>query len=524
MPTNPYGADALQALTRILQYQQKKDRDDVAQSLAIMEYKAKQDVSKYNLASKMLEDSSKYNSMLKTEVVDKFLNESNLRRFADTIPAPEKGDDRDDIEDHIGDLADALNDKDNFQNIKFGGKDYGKITFDKNTSQELASALYNYKIAKDPSLLLDFAIDVHNAKEAGAIEGTAEQSRIINALMGLQYNLDDKNNLKTLSQAVASKRNDEVIMKERMELMSGDYEFQEQLITATEPTEKEKVGESLKQLDALQAAEQIQKHGLIEQQDQEASESFWDATGNVVGTAGNVAMYSAPVVVGAKTFHDYQKAEGIDEYFKTMKENLDRAIGKDTDILNEKQFIDRYGMRKNEAKTKAGQAKLASKAEEFAFKQRTTMGRWADKFVMNPYKWFQNMDLKWEKLNWKPSDGIRNTLSYSAPLIVPMTAGAIGSIFGETGEKVGRTVGHGTSALLLQNQIKGKGKRTFLNWLSSGAAKRGLTAGIGAKLSTYAGLAAADGPLLPFGDLVALGLTAIEVHNLYSIWANEQDY
>ena len=45
MPTNPYGADALQALTRILQYQQKKDRDDVAQSLAIMEYKAKQDVS-----------------------------------------------------------------------------------------------------------------------------------------------------------------------------------------------------------------------------------------------------------------------------------------------------------------------------------------------------------------------------------------------------------------------------------------------------------------------------------------------
>jgi hypothetical protein len=524
MPTNPYGADALQALTRILQYQQKKDRDDVAQSLAIMEYKAKQDVSKYNLASKMLEDSSKYNSMLKTEVVDKFLNESNLRRFADTIPAPEKGDDRDDIEDHIGDLADALNDKDNFQNIKFGGKDYGKITFDKNTSQELASALYNYKIAKDPSLLLDFAIDVHNAKEAGPLEGTAEQSRIINALMGLQYNLDDKNNLKTLSQAVASKRNDEVIMKERMELMSGDYEFQEQLITATEPTEKEKVGESLNQLDALQAAEQIQKHGLIQQQDQEASESFWDATGNVVGTTANVAMWTAPAVVGAKSFHDYQSAKGVTEYLDLMKENTARAIGKDTDILNAKEFADKYGMNKTEAQTKAGRKALQDKAKEWAYKNRTTMGKWGDKFVMNPYKWFQNMDLKWEKVNWKPSVGLRNTLAYSAPLIVPMAAGAVGSIFGDTGQKVGQSVGHGASAVMLQNQIKGRGKRTFLNWLSSGAAKKQLTAGLGAKLTSYAGLAAADGPLLPIGDLVALGLTLNEVHNLYSVWANEQDY
>ena len=55
-------AEALQALNRILQYQQQRDKSDVQEALGLMEFAAKKRVSDYNLASKMIEDSSKYNS------------------------------------------------------------------------------------------------------------------------------------------------------------------------------------------------------------------------------------------------------------------------------------------------------------------------------------------------------------------------------------------------------------------------------------------------------------------------------
>jgi len=527
MPTNPYGSDALQALNRILQYQQKRDKDEVAHSLAIMEYKAKQDVSKYNLASKMLEDSSKYNTMLKTQVVDDFLKQTNLRRFADTIPAPEKGDDRKEIQDDIDDIAKALREKKYYSDIKVGDKNYGKVTFDQSTSQELAGALYAYKISKDPSILLDFAVDVHNAKQAGVGGATAEQGRIVNALMGLQYDFNNENNLKTLSHAVNSKRNDEVIMKERMELMQGDFEFQEQLMSSTEPTEKEKIGQSLQTLDALQAAEQIEKHGLIKQQDQEASESFWDATGNVVGTTATAAGVAAPIIAGGAAWNEKQIAEGMKEFNDRVGDNIKRHIEKNKNSMSSKEFQNTYKMNKTTASTAEGQKVLEQQAKEFARKNRSTIGRWYTKFVDNPYQWFKKMDLKWENVNWKPTEGIRTTLSYGAPLIVPMTAGAIGSIFGETGEKIGKSAGHGYSAYLLQNQIKGTAiggaKRTFMNWLSSGAAKAGM-ASISGKLAGYAALSQADSPVIPVMDLVALGLSIKEVYELYNTWASEVDY
>jgi DNA-binding Xre family transcriptional regulator len=154
-------AEALQALNRILQYQQQRDRSDVQEALGLMEFAAKKRVSDYNLASKMIEDSSKYNSQLQIKVAQDFIKNSNLDQFynAMTIDKELK---YEEVQDEIGIVAKDLRNKQKFKGVE--GKGTG-VTFSKLQSEEIASALWAFKTTQDPSAVMSLADDIRGVND-----------------------------------------------------------------------------------------------------------------------------------------------------------------------------------------------------------------------------------------------------------------------------------------------------------------------------------------------------------------------
>ena len=208
-------AGALQALNRILQYQQQRDRSDVQEALGLMEFAAKKRVSDYNLASKMIEDSSKYNSQLQIKVAQDFIQKSNLDQFANAMTIDPQAK-YEDVQDNISDVAKDLRDKKYFKGAE--GKGSG-IAFSRQQSEEIASALWAFKTTQDPSSIMSLAEDIrgvygrsNDAMETGT-KLSSNDATMIHAFKNLQA---EEGMLHSLNQASASLHNQDVIMKERL--------------------------------------------------------------------------------------------------------------------------------------------------------------------------------------------------------------------------------------------------------------------------------------------------------------------
>ena len=482
-------AEALQALNRILQYQQQRERADVQEALGLMEFAAKKRVSDYNLASKMIEDSSKYNSQLQLQVASDFIQKSNLDQFynAMTIDADAK---YDEIQDEISDVAKDLRDKSFFR----GEDGKGKITFNQEQSQEIASALWAFKTTQDPSSIMSLAEDIRGVYEREMVvartpgaKSTGTDATMIHAFKNLQA---EDAMLQSLNQAAASLHNQDVIMKERLEMFQGDYEFDEELISVLEPTQKEKIGQSLNDMEVGQTADIIE--GIIDQQKTEREEDDFDIP--VGGIVKGTALTGA--VVGAVTESQSQRAQ-----VKFLKDVTEHAITKargDATMMGADEFKKTYKMTKKASETVAGKKELARQALAYG-RSETTLGKGIAR-MKAPFQWAKGLDI-----NWKSPSAI-NIGTLAAPALLPMIGEAVG---GEIGQATGRTA----STAILANQVvrSGIGKRTFMNYLMS---KFPMIAG------KAGAIAMADSPAFPLMDVVALGIAVGDVIKVYKEWTD----
>ena len=482
-------AEALQALNRILQYQQQRDRSDVQEALGLMEFAAKKRVSDYNLASKMIEDSSKYNSQLQIQVAQDFIQKSNLDQFANAMTI-DKDAKYEDIQDNIEQVAKDLRDKKYFKGVE--GKGTG-VTFSRQQSEEIASALWAFKTTQDPSSIMSLAEDIRgvygrssDAMETGA-KLSSNDATMIHAFKNLQA---EEGMLHSLNQASASLHNQDVIMKERLEMFQGDYDFDEELISVLEPTQTEKIGKSLNDMEVGQTADMIE--GIIDQQKAESKEDDFDIP--VGGIVKGTALTGA--IAGAVTESQSQRAQV--DFLKQVSENVVTKARGDASMMNASEFKKKYNMTKKVAETVAGKKELARQALEYG-KSQTTLGRSLAR-IKAPFQWAKELDI-----NWK-SAAAKNIGTLSAPVLLPMIGEAIG---GDIGQATGRTA----STAILVNQVarSGVGKRTFINYLMSKfpmiAAKAGATAIV-------------DSPAIPLMDIVALGIAANDVIEVYKEWSD----
>ena len=488
-------AEALQALNRILQYQQQRDRSDVQEALGLMEFAAKKRVSDYNLASKMIEDSSKYNSQLQIQVAQDFIQKSNLDQFANAMTI-NKDAKYEDIQDNIEQVSKDLRDKKYFKGVE--GKGTG-VTFSRQQSEEIASALWAFKTTQDPSSIMSLAEDIRGVygRSSDAMEtGTklsSNDATMIHAFKNLQA---EEGMLHSLNQASASLHNQDVIMKERLEMFQGDYNFDEELISVLEPTQTEKIGKSLNDMEVGQTADMIE--GIIDQQKAESKEDDFDIP--VGGILKGTALTGA--IAGAVTESQSQVAQKT--FLKQVSENVVTKVRGDEAMMGADEFKKKYNMTKKVSQSVEGKKELARQALEYG-KSQTTLGRGLAK-MKAPFQWAKELDV-----NWKSTTAI-NIGTLAAPVVLPMLGEAIG---GDIGQATGRTA---STAILLNKvgvggvkNIGNYGKRTFLNFLAS-------------KFPIIAGKAAltamADSPALPLMDVVALGIAANDVIEVYKEWSD----
>ena len=474
-------AEALQALNRILQYQQQRDRSDVQEALGLMEFAAKKRVSDYNLASKMIEDSSKYNSQLQIQVAQDFIQKSNLDQFANAMTI-NKDAKYEDIQDNIEQVSKDLRDKKYFKGVE--GKGTG-VTFSRQQSEEIASALWAFKTTQDPSSIMSLAEDIRgvygrssDAMETGAKLSSGDAT-MIHAFKNLQA---EEGMLHSLNQASASLHNQDVIMKERLEMFQGDYSFDEELISVLEPTQTEKIGKSLNDMEVGQTADMIE--GIIDQQKAESKEDDFDIP--VGGILKGTALTGA--IAGAVTESQSQVAQS-----QFLKDVVEEAM------MGADEFKKKYNMTKKASRTAAGQKELGRQALEYG-KSQTTLGKGLAK-MKAPFQWAKELDV-----NWKSTTAI-NIGTLAAPVLLPMLGEAIG---GDIGKATGRTA----STAILVNHVFNPArlrKRTFINYLMSKfpmiAAKAGATAMV-------------DSPAFPLMDVVALGIAANDVIEVYKEWSD----
>ena len=156
-------------------------------------------------------------------------------------------------------------------------------------------------------------------------------------------------------------------------------------------------------------------------------------------------------------------------------------------------------MSKKFAETPAGKKELMKQALEYG-KSQTTMAKGLES-VASKFRWAKDLNI-----NWKSPTAI-SVGTFASPVVLPMIGEAIA---GETGETVGEVASTG---ILVNHVRKTKAvpavARTFTNFLASKfpmiAAKAGITA-------------MADSPVVPFGDIAALGIASYDIIKYYKEW------
>ena len=207
---------ALQALDKILQYKREDRKADIQQSLAFMQFAVQKRAADVQVFGKQMEVLKNANDQAKISVAKNFIQNSNLSEIYTSIPT-EQGTDIEEIGSNLKSITDSIN-----KTLKKGGlKD---TSFRKQKSEEIASALWNFKTSNDPSSIVNIASGVNKS---------------INAFTNKTANLQDKNliksfnilgniaNLKNVSQMASNvKLNDSNILKEQFEFVKGDTKIQ----------------------------------------------------------------------------------------------------------------------------------------------------------------------------------------------------------------------------------------------------------------------------------------------------------
>jgi hypothetical protein len=496
-------ASAIQALDRILQYRQQRDRADVQESLAFMQFaqqKRASEIKEFGLQLDVLEKANQ-----QQKINTSFIQSSGLNNVL-ALVASSEGKDSKEIDKSIGQVADYLQEK------KYGD-------FNKRNAQEISLALWNFKNSNDASSLLDLANKISTTVSTEPVKGEPGINDKVNLIQSFQNigNTAQMINLGKVAKKI--KKNEENLLLEKFQFAyEGDTKIQTGFGMYSPEVQKEYEAQKPVDSKVMQKADQVQSYLKMEQQREPDDEGLDIPVGDIAkGVAITGAVGGAITESQSQKFQNQflnkvlgplnpktGKREFTGEIARKVKEDAKSGLSSKDFGKKYKYFDPKKGkmvpMSKSYAKSIKGQQELARQALEYA-KSQTTVGKGIAK-TKQAYQWAKELP---SSANLKRFGGVG---AFAAPIVLPSIGKAVG---GDVGESVGTAASTG----ILTNKIvrSGKIKRSFVHHMASRfpmlAGKWGL-------------VAMADSPAIPIADFVALGIAASDVYAEWQKWMVEE--
>lgn len=475
-------SQALQALNRILQYQQQRDRADVQESLAFMQFaqqKRATEIKEFGLQLDVLE---KANQQQKINTAKNFIQSSGLNNVLALVASAE-GKDSKEIDKSIGQVANYLQEK------KYGD-------FNKQNAQEVSLALWSFKNSNDASSLLDLANKVSSTISTPATKDTPNNALNLISSFDKIGNASQMLSLGKVAKKI--KKNEENLLLEKFQFAyEGDTKIQTGFGMYSPEVQKEYEAQKPTDPKVIEIADIIESN--LKTANQQQTDNIEDDEGMNIPVGGILKGTAITGAIGAAaTESQSQRAQKA--FLDQVNENITKKVRGDATMMDAKEFKTKYKMTKKFAETNAGKKVLIKQALEYG-KSQTTVGKGIAK-VKKGAQWAKDINI-----NWKSPSAV-NIGTFAAPVLLPMIGEAVG---GEVGESVGTAASTG----ILTNKIvrSGKIKRSFVHHMASRfpmlAGKWGL-------------VAMADSPAIPIADFVALGIAASDVYSEWQKWMVEE--
>ena len=325
-------SQALQALNRILQYQQQRDRADVQESLAFMQFaqqKRATEIKEFGLQLDVLE---KANQQQKINTAKNFIQSSGLNNVLALVASAE-GKDSKEIDKRIGQVANYLQEK------KYGD-------FNKQNAQEVSLALWSFKNSNDASSLLDLANKVSSTISTPATKDTPNNALNLISSFDKIGNASQMLSLGKVAKKI--KKNEENLLLEKFQFAyEGDTKIQTGFGMYSPEVQKEYEAQKPVDSKVIQKADQVQSYLQMEQQTEPDDEGMNIPVGGILkGTAITGAIGAAA------TESQSQRAQKA--FLDQVNENITKKVRGDATMMDAKEFKTKYKMTKKFAETNAG--------------------------------------------------------------------------------------------------------------------------------------------------------------------------
>jgi len=483
--------DVLAGLNRMLESQERREQTRLQTSLAMMQFAQQKRMQDIQVAGQQLQVLQTANEQMVSGLANDFLQRSGLEALYSQFG----GDTEDGFKNAVDELTSKVGKGDIGLGLGLGSADASKI----------ASAVWAAK-AKNPEAMLELASSIKRVNESvtTGVKPPDSDIRLAVAFKRLGY-FDNPDWQPGLPMGATATRqiggisktlqNRQDIIAEMLEFGKGEYDIQRDI--GTYEGLRKPTADYLKATNFL-TAEQSMKQ-MMKVIESSKKDEGWDPSASTsLILAGGI--YASQYVDPAIRSEIVKYSKGADDYLKQLARDLKRYRPKNPDMggLPFKEFKDKYKVRKDNVnvRNKDTMRKLYRSATKAGLDKTTSIGK-----ALRAVEWFNK-----SKFLSKTGQIIKGTAKHGA-YFAPMVGRGIGeAVGGEKGEAIGQTVG--TGALAVKAAI-GSGKMSFLKFLASKIP--GMAAKAGA-------LAMADSPVLPFGDILALGLTVMEVRNTYKMW------
>ena len=499
------GSDFLQGLNMILTAREERERFQLQQSLAMMQFAQQKRVSDIQIASETLKLTEAANNQQKHRTASRFITDTGLGRY------------------YLGGEGD--------KRIKNLNESISKLQKEKKFSPEEASrvvsALWAFNETKDPDPIIGIAAGLGRTvsksyKGDEIIPGELKQLKSYwSSISTAEKDPKDQKVRKGMENVIFDSlqllNNERMITKEMMEFAKGDYKIQSDIglvdkLSESFDSEAAKKGGTVDLLPfsvQLDAVEQALTAGENEDDDWEISPGLL-----MGGGFASYQLMKGPVkeaigtkVSAEKTFYE-ELAKDSRRHYKPKDK---RGRGRKINGLSRAEFRAKYNLPDNISKNDV--MGKDNKAMKHIARQAKRRG-WSSMKAVQSLKGISDSKL------WK---GLGKVFKYPARMgtggyaTLTMFGGAAGGELGEAlgDRELGELIGKGTptaalGARLIANRAKAH-KMSFWSFLKARIPKVGARA---------AGMALADSPVVPIGDILAAGYTIYEIYNTYKLYNN----
>jgi len=466
-------ADVLRSVTAILQSGERREQFKVQTALSMMELAQRRRTQDITIASKHLEVASAANLQMMGDLASDFLSATGIGAYYEEAKEGKKKTKM------VAASEDLVS-------------DYG---FSPSIANAAVSALWSYYEADSPRAIVKLAGNLGTAVQSGQ-DMSKGQAALIESFAQLQEKTQGIGDMKQIAlQSLKTLENEFFIKKESMEFLNEDYKIQsdiglyagikkptEEFMTATEFMSTEQGMKALSS--AIDAAKK---------------DEDWDPSpGGTLALIG--AAYGGQYIAPAARAEAAKYAEGARDYLKQLAKDLKHPA---KGGLPSKKFKELYKTVKGPVWQRSPETmkRLLKAARSAGWSNTTSLSKAQAALTAIQESKFLSRTGK-----------ILTGAAYFAPLAGREIGEAVA---GETGKVYGQTAG--TAALttkVLTNKVGDKTKMSFASYLARRIGK------IGGKATL---MAMADSPMVPFGDIAALGYTAYEIYNTYKAWQQYLD-